>query len=373
VRIAILGVKTYPATAGADRVVENLLEHLSPEIEIYLYLSKIDNSVRLTNRGNVSFIYIPTIRGKHIKAFLYFLLSSLHVLLRKDIDIIHVHNSDFGLFTLLLRLRKKVKVIGTFHGNPYLRKKWGVVAKGYLKFSESLFIRMCHVLTTVARSKIDQLDGKYRRKIVYIPNGIDVIPPSALRDEFEYGRFGLEKGDYLMFACGRLDSTKGLHHLLRAYNRVALDGLKLLVVGDFTHDLKYSASVETMAKAIDGVVILKKLLPKSTLFEVIGNSRAFVFPSEVEGMSMMLLEAISARVPVVCSDIPENLEVVGEDYPYAFESENPKSLASKLCLLIADKDIKRLSDALFHRVRFTLNWANIAKQYESIYKSLIGG
>jgi glycosyltransferase involved in cell wall biosynthesis len=286
----------------------------------------------------------------------------MHYLVKGRYDVAHVHNSDFGVFTPLLRLKRGVRVIGTFHGNPYERAKWGRLAQAFLRLSERMFVRSCDELTSVAASK-----EVPRRAVRHIPNGIDSSGARPDASDFDYEGLGLEQGAYVLFACGRLDATKGLHHLLEAYRELPEAG-RLLVVGDFSHDRTYAERMEREAAKTPQVVLYKGLLPRQTLMDVLSNAAVFVFPSEVEAMSMMLLEALACESLVVCSDIPENVAVVGEDYPFLFRSGDAASLRDVLGRALApgadDRDRLR---RVHERVAATFRWEEIAADYERLY------
>jgi glycosyltransferase involved in cell wall biosynthesis len=358
-RIAVLGIKHLPAFAGADRVVEQLLDHSSEGNEYTVYLLR-DGLPRLSSTRNRHYVYIPGLKGKHLRPFSYFLFCCFYYLVKGRYDIAHVHNSDFGLFCPLLKLKRRVHVIGTFHGDPYEREKWSALAKSFLRLSEWFFTHSCDVLTSVASSK--QVQG---RTVQYIPNGVELWTPPQVESDFPYRELGLEEGRYVMFACGRLDRTKGLHHLLRGYRD--LPGTeRLLAVGDFSHDRGYSKAVREMADDDSRVVLYDGLLDRTTLFDVIHHSSVFVFPSEVEAMAMMLLETIACRKIVVCSDIPENVAVVGSDYPFLFKSKDASSLGSVL-----QEALRSLGEAeiatTYKRVMESFRWDAIATNYERLY------
>jgi glycosyltransferase involved in cell wall biosynthesis len=361
-RVAILGIKQIPAVMGADRTVESLLGRLPAENDYIVYVVRNTASTPAATE-NLQYVRIPALPGKHLRAASYFCLSSLHAVVRGRYDVVHVHNSDFGAFCFPLRLRRGVRIVGTFHGDPYARGKWGRSAKLFLRFSEWCFVRAAHTLTSVTPVK-----RVARREVQYIPNGIDAWTSAGLAEPALLEKLGLSAGGYVMFACGRLDQTKGLHHLLRAYRRVPGSRM-LLVVGDFAHDRSYARDIEGAASRDDRVLLQRTLLPREELFEVVSRSAAFVFPSEVEGMAMMLLEAISSGAKVVCSDIPENLEVVGRDYPLTFRSGNATDLGAALeraLLPTADG----VAEALRQRVIERFQWGVVARRYAGLY---VGG
>jgi glycosyltransferase involved in cell wall biosynthesis len=363
-KIAILGIKTLPAFAGADRVVESLLENLPHENKYDIYLLK-NEAEQLSCTDRMHYIYVPAIGGKHLRPFIFFLLCTFHFLFKGNADIVHVHNSDFGLFVPILKLKRKAKIVGTFHGNPYERGKWNALAKLYFKFSELLFFHFCDALTSVSKR-----ESKRKKGVKYIPNGVDFFSEGTLSGRFDFSKFNLELNNYFLFACGRLDSTKGLHHLLDAY----LNGgfaEKLLVIGDFSHDLKYVKQIRETASKSDRIIIHDRLLSKGDLIEVLKHCRVFVFPSEVEAMSMMLLEAISCKKVVICSDIEQNVEVVGRDYKYLFSIVKKNDLLQKMRMALQDEKQEEMMERLFERCAAKYKWSSIAEEYTQVFEGVM--
>ncbi len=369
--VAVLGIKTLPATAGADRVVEKLLEHFSADNHYWIYLRR-DSPDFPKCHDNLHYIAVGGLRGKHLGSFSYFFLCCVHYLLKGRYDLAHVHNSDFGLFVPLLRLKQGVPVLGTFHGDPYTRAKWGRIARGYLKLSERFFVQFCHRLTSVSRTKATAR-GLFKSKPVdYIPNGVDSYWQDRAPNGFDLAAHGLVPRQYVLFACGRLDATKGLHHLLSAWKSRPREE-KLLVVGDFGHDADYTARIERMMARDASIVAHRSLLGRDALLEVVRNCRLFVFPSEYEAMSMMLLEAISCKRPVLCSDIPENLEVLVPDYPYLHRTGDAESLEEVLDRALSDPELEKWTEPLHERCMREYSWPRIARAYERIYQEMTRG
>ena len=372
-KIAVLGSKSLPAFAGADRVAENIVQHLPADDghRYHVYVVRTPAQPRPFDPApNVRVIPIPALNGKHSKATTYFFLSALHCALVLRPDLAHVHDSAFGPFAWILRiLRPRMPLLGTFHGNPYERAKWSRFAKAFLRFSESAFIRACRALTTVARAKVADIQARSKTPIEFIPNGVDpnpIIPKTLLAE-----KYGLVPGRYLMFAAGRMDPTKGLHHLLDAYDQLRPD-LPLLVVGGFEgHNQDYSEQLLARCRATEHLVLIPKLLTQPELFELVAGAKLFVFPSEIEAMSMMLLEVISCGVPVLASDIAENVEVTGPGYPWLFRNADSADLAEKLARFLRDgpgPDIAGLRE----RCGRDFNWTAIALRYLALYRRLAG-
>jgi glycosyltransferase involved in cell wall biosynthesis len=362
-KIAFLGIKKIPASGGADRVVEKLLENYPDDHEYTVYLLR-DSNKQVPSKKNVRYIYIPSLKGKHLKPFVYFFLCSLHCLLYSRYDIIHIHNSDFGFFGILLRMRYRSRIIGTFHGNPYQRQKWGSLARYYLKISEFCFIKNCDVLTSVSRR--EQINSK---SVLYIPNGI-YLNYSYEKPAFDFKAFGLVPHEYILFACGRLDPTKGLHHLVKAYKEGSFH-LRLFVIGDFDHDHRYSLRIEEEVQGEPLIILHKQLVSETILRETMKNCAVFVFPSEIEAMSMVLLEAISSGCPVVCSDIRENIDIVGKEYPLLFHSGDPNHLREIIQIALSGDSQKQFLNELKLRIMDRFNWPTIVTQYFALYNELM--
>jgi glycosyltransferase involved in cell wall biosynthesis len=346
-------------------VVEHLLGHAAPGEHQTVYLRDEPGST-YAGGGAVAVVRIRAGRGKHTGPFLYFLSCAIHALVRGRYDLIHVHNSDAGFILPILRLRPGTRVMGTFHGTPSLRAKWGRGARAFLRLSEFLFVRFAHHLTSV--SDVGSVRG---RAVEFIPNGIE---PLSVPAGGEAGplltRFGLSDGGYLLFAAGRVDVTKGLHDLLAAH-RTMPGRPPLMVVGDFTHDPAYARH---LAPALDahGVVVHRALLPKRELALLMSRAAAFLFPSRVEAMSMVLLESLAAGPPVVCSAIRENVALVGSDYPWLFTPGDPASMvrAIQRALTAAPGDLQHLA-ALRARLLEERSWGRIGGLYRSAYATLL--
>lgn len=355
-----MGIKGMPSKGGAERVVEAIVNDLKKDFDIYIYCSK--SYSKDYQHDGMNLIKLRNLKGKHLFSFSLFLLSVFHALLFENFDLVHVHNTDAGFIIPLLRL--KYRVIGTCHGFPYKRKKWSSPAKGCLKLSEIIFFRFCDMVTCVSKSLSEELNRKCARTIHYIPNGVDKCYHKEDRSLFE--KYELRQKEYICFAAGRIDPTKGCHILLEAFKRIDRN-IKVVVVGDFSHKKGYSEQVLLMAD--ERTAFVPFIESKAVLFGIIKNAKVFVFPSTVEAMSMMLLEVARLGVPTICSDIAENVCVL-KDYGVYFSTGNEEDLARKIefCLDNYDEALK-LSDRARMWVTKQYRWHAISERYRNIYDS----
>ena len=102
-KIGYIGIKGLPSKAGADRVVEAIVERLANKHELSVYCSSLVIPPDATYPG-VELIRMPVLPGKHLHATSLFLISALHALTR-DFDLIHFHNLEAFFVTLLLKIK----------------------------------------------------------------------------------------------------------------------------------------------------------------------------------------------------------------------------------------------------------------------------
>lgn len=359
--VAVMGIKGLPAKGGAERVAEAIIgAALAQDYQITVYGKK--NYLEENNFSrNLEIIPIQYLPGKHLGAFSFGLLSALHALLCRNFDFIHLHCADYGYLLPLLRLR--YKVIGTSHGAEYNRDKWGKFAKWFFRLSEALFIRLSTVCTSVSKMLAEHYSQKYLKKVFYIPNGIDEYEATHSK--------ALEKyhlpSDYILFCASRIIPSKGCDLLLEA-NRQLNVKLPIVIIGNKDIDVFHKEHLMSLAE--QNVIFINFISSKDELFEIIKNCRVFVFPSTYEAMSMILLEVASLKKAIVCSNIPENLEAIGDHAVY-FESGQISSLRNNLEYALTHSEIiEGLAESAYSWVMQHRRWQKITKSYLEIYKGL---
>ena len=121
--------------------------------------------------------------------------------------------------------------------------------------------------------------------------------------------------------------------------------------------------------ADDSRIVMTDFVHGRCLEELYSNAYLFVLPSDVEGMALSLLEAMSYGNCCVVSDIKENTEVV-EDYAICFQKSNVSDLKEKLVQLINDSDLvkhyQELSEEFICR---KYDWEQIVEETLQVYKS----
>ena len=176
--------------------------------------------------------------------------------------------------------------------------------------------------------------------------------------------------NYLFFAARRLIPLKGCHHLIDALKLIDYKGT-LVIATDIEQLPSYTESIKQAAKGLD-VKFLGYVENMNVLTALINQAHLFIFPSELEGMSMMLLEVGSVDTPIVCSNIPQNTAVLGEDEVLYFQTEDSKDLARKLQWAFNHpKEMSIMSDRVKNTIEKEYTVSVVIKKYMDLYNSIL--
>ncbi|MGI9542336.1 MAG: glycosyltransferase [Cyclobacteriaceae bacterium] len=365
-RIAFFGLKYYPSQGGSSRIAESIARELRHRYEITIYC--YPNSRSQTFMPEVKVVNVPRFPFGSAGVFLYYFCCCTHLFWSKPYDLIHVHKTDSALFIPILR--RKAKVIATSQEAPYLRDKWKFFGKAYFRLMEKFFIHSSALLTSVSKPLADYYQRTYGRQVHYVPNGVDITREKEQKEAMEILNRNEIGGPYLMFAARRIMSTKGCHTFLLALKRLNYTGT-VLVVGDDKQVPGYTKKLRDLAKGLD-VRFVGYVSGKSTLLSLVENSKLFVFPSETEGLSLMLLEVATVGTPIICSDIPENAAVFTSNEARFFADKDSDDLARQLEWALAHSaEMQNLAQEASKKVIHEFSSEVVAKKYDYLYRQLI--
>jgi glycosyltransferase involved in cell wall biosynthesis len=256
-------------------------------------------------------------------------------------------------------------VVATVQGLDYERAKWGGFA--------SNFLRMCALAagafpeeTIVVSQKLQRhYREKYGRNTTYVPNTITILPEKPLPAD---NRFGLVPGKYVLF-LGRIVPEKGVHYLIEAFRGIETD-YHLAICGGAHHMEDYMEELRSKAGEDPRIHFVGPVFgeDKENIFS---SAAVYVHPSEIEGLPIALLEAMSHSRCVLVSDIEENVETVGADPVCGrlFRSGDVKSLQTELAYLLAQPEERDLLGKMAReRVAKEYSWDGIADKVEAVYR-----
>ena len=361
-KIAMIGHKRVPSRDGGIEVVVE---------ELAVRMAEQGHTVTLYNRRQSGMEYspgvykgvvirdVPTFNIKGSDAVVYSLLATITALFG-HYDVIHFHAEGPAGMAWISRIFR-IPTVVTIHGLDWQRSKWGSLATSYIKHSEKIAARCADEIIVLSRNMGSYFQNEYGRKTRFIRNGIRVgepVPPEEIR------RLGLEGNDYILFLA-RLVPEKGVHYLLEAFRGIDTDR-KLVIAGrlastDYVNELRQMA-------AKDKRVIMTDFVQGRLLEELYSNCSLYVLPSDVEGMPLSLLEALSYGAPCLASDIEEN-GVAPEEYLARFAHGKPDDLGRKLKALLADEPSEERRRAQIAWMREHYSWDSVVDRTQSVYRA----
>ena len=365
-KIYIIGQKGIPAISGG---VENHVENLATKLvknghEVFAYTRYNYSGKNNKEYQGVKLIPLPSLATKNLDAISHTFLACLDFIFKRKADLIHFHSIGPASLIWMIKLFKpKTKIVFTFHSQCYYNTKWGKLAKFYLMLGERIGCLLADKVIVVSKSLKKYVENKYKKQVEYIPNGVKFIEKKEVKDIKE--KWNLEKNSYIL-SVSRIVKNKGLEYLVEAYQKIETDK-KLVIVGEgnFLNKLK------ELAKGNQNI-IFTGIQSGNILEELFSNAHLFVQASEAEGLSISLLEAMSAKLPLLISNIEANTDVVLGN-ALIFENKNVEDLRNKLELFLKQEEgfcIDKIKENNYNRLLSEYNWDKIVINLVNIYSCL---
>jgi len=366
-KIAMIGIKGIPATwGGMDRIVEAMsLELVRRGHEVTVYCRPYYVPRDMDEYKGVKLIRTPTINTKHLDCPVHTFTSVVDCL-RRDFDIIHFHSVPPAIFCGIPRLFGK-KTIVQVHGVGWTDVTWGRFVRFLMKAFEYPAVYWSNAFATVSEPAVEYFRNTYKVDVKYVPSTTRFNDP---REPDKIKQYGLEKDGYILFVA-RLTPQKGLHYLLEAFKRVKTDK-KLVIAGDVDPGDDLGGYVTKLKAMADPRVVFLGWVYGDLLDELYSSAYLFVLPSETEGLSVSLLEAINFGCGVLVSDIPENLDALRE-YGFSFKNADVTDLAGVIQHLVDHPEeiaAKRGKGTEYVRKRYGVS--PVVDSLESIYREMLG-
>lgn len=369
-RIAMFGQKHIPSReGGVEIVVEELstrMAALGHDVTCFCrrghhVSGKAYDSKEFTEYKGVHIKSVPTVQKRGLAA-----LSSSFFAAEKaahgNFDVVHIHAEGPAFFSYIPKRAGK-KVIVTIHGLDWQRAKWnnGIGAKFILE-GEKKAVKYADEIIVLSKAVQMYFKDKYNRSTVYIPNGIS--KPKLVQAELITTKFDLKKDQYILF-LGRLVPEKGLRYLIEAFKHVKTDK-KLVIAGGSSDTNGFEQEIRDMA-ANDNRILFTGFVKGKLLEELYSNAYLYTLPSDLEGMPLSLLEAMSYGNCCLVSNIPECAEVI-ENHGVMFKKSDVTDLKDKLQMLCDNQNIvKKYKTSASDYICNKYNWDEIVKKTLELY------
>lgn len=367
-RIAMIGHKRIPSReGGVERVVEELSVRLAKNNTVDVYNRSgrnIENKKieKIRQYKGVNIYNIPTVRKKGFNALVYSFFASIVVCFKKY-DILHYHAEGNCAMLWLPHIFHK-KIVVTIHGLDWKRAKWGKFASKYIKFGEKLAVKYADEIIVLSENMKKYFKENYNRDTLFIPNGIS--QPEIRKANIIKDKYNLEKDSYILYLA-RIVPEKGLHYLIDAYEQIETDK-KLVIAGGASDTEEYYDKIKNKVKDNPNI-IMTGFVYNEELDELFSNCYLYCLPSDLEGMPISVMEAMSYGRECLVSDIPENLQVVGA-HATTFKKSNVENLKEKLILCLKSED-KRKDEKIRNYILEKYNWDEVTEETLRVYNKVI--
>ncbi len=356
--IAMIGSKGIPAASGGvERHVEELSTRLVRQgLRVLVYTRPWYTPRKQSTYKGVELRPLPSIHTKHLDAITHTFIAVLHATLIESVDIVHLHGIGPALLTPLVQLIPGVRVVVTYHSPDYYHQKWGWFARMSLRIGEWVACRFADELIVVSKELERHVWAVYRRASTMIPNGAAVVTGRTNIKPIQE-RLGIPRSGYILYV-GRLIPHKGVHTLIAAWKALRTN-IPLVIVGEGYHTDRYVQSLNALAGANDHIIFVGQRRGKE-LDALFRGASVVVQPSQSEGLSLSLLEAMSYAKPVVVSDIVENREVMTNP-DFWFHSTDVNDLVRVLKFVMSRSDVSKAQGrANREMIERWYNWNAIA-------------
>lgn len=369
-KIVMFGQKRLTREGGVEIVVKELCTRMAQKnCEVTCYNrsghhvsgSEYDDVDKTEYKG-INQKCVPTIERRGLAAVSSSAFAALYSAVGKY-DVVHIHAEGPAFFCWLPKLFGK-RVVVTIHGIDWQREKWqaGLGSK-FIRQGEKNAVKYADEIIVLSKGVQDYFKNAYGRETHFIPNGVN--RPKIRDADMITEKFGLTKDSYILF-LGRLVPEKGIRYLIEAFKNVKTDK-KLVIAGGSSDTDSFTEELKELAKD-DDRIIFTGFVQGQVLDELYGNAYIYTLPSDLEGMSLSLLEAMSYGNCCLVSDIPECAEVV-EDKALIFKKSDVDDLREKLqnACDYPDKVMemrKQVADFICEKY----NWDDIVEETMKLYR-----
>ena len=368
--IAMLGHKRIPSREGGIEIVvvelSTRMVKLGHQVTCFnrkghhVSGSEFDGS-QLSEYKGVKLKPVWTLDKKGLAAMTSSLSAAIKATFGKY-DIVHFHAEGPCAMLWIPKLFGK-RCIATIHGIDWQRAKWGGFASKYIKFGEKVAAKYADEIIVLSEGVQKYFMNTYGRKTVFIPNGVNrpvIREPKLIKEKFE-----LDKDGYILF-LGRLVPEKGISYLIEAFKQIETDK-KLVIAGGSSDTDEFLCELKKLAKD-DERIIFTGFVQGQLLEELYSNAYVYALPSDLEGMPLSLLEAMSYGNCCVVSDVAECAEVV-EDKAVVFQKSNVEQLKEKLQDLCNHPEkVQSYKNSASNFICRKYNWDDVVNRTIALYQ-----
>lgn len=284
----------------------------------------------------------------------------------KQVDLIHYNAWPPSVWCWIPRIAG-IPSLMEGHGLEWQRSKYSPRAKKALRLMEALTARMNQNLIMCSEAQVRYFKDRYNVGSVCIPTAVNL--PSPARDCSILERYGIVKGRYFLY-MGRLVPDKNPDCLIKAFKDCRPEGMQLVIAGSNDAMPDYVDRLHSLARCSHDIIFTGAVYgdDKGALLE---NAFCFCLPSTIEGLSIVLLEAMVHRLPIIASDIEANREVLEPDKAIWVKPESVSGLCEALSKAAGvPESLAEATGFNYRKVVASYTWDKVAETYVSTIKNI---
>jgi len=363
-KIAIIGSRGIPARwGGFEKVAEELgtrLVERGHAVTVYCR-SRYSDERRPHEYRGVRLVYLPYLAGKFLETPSHEVAASVHSLFR-SFDVYFVLGCRASWCYLPHRALGKAVVFQT-DGLDWDRRKWGFLARQYLRLSYWIAVRLGTGLVSDSRAVAAYFSEAFGRLPGYLSYG--AVPAAPAAPDLVRG-YGVEPRNYFLVVC-RLEPENNTDLVIRAFAGLHTDKT-LVIVGGVNYA---SAYVRRLRGTPDRrVVFLGPVYAPGHLEALYQHAYAYVHGHEVGGTNPALLGAMAAGCCVLALDVPFNAEVL--DGAGLMWTKSADDLRVQMEYVLAHPEAARERGAMaVRRVRMAYDWDSTVDAHERYFSEVL--
>ncbi len=354
--------------------------------ELAKYLQRNGENVSIVSRKSTSkkiadyVIVDSAIRSNKLLAIIEDLLYGIKCIKKIRAikpDILHMHTTFTAFPIMLFRefLPKKTKIVYTSHSPAWTvpDKEIGVANRVFNRL-EGFVIKKSNMATAVADSMRSGMISRGIKgdKVITIEN----FTQSGTFSKSSNKSWKIKNkinGPVVLFV-GKLTETKGIPYLLKSVKKVAekFKNVKFVLVGGLEHeqDLKENPWIKvTKEYKIENNVYFAGTVPFYKLPEIYSSADVFVLPSLREGMPLVVMEAITAGLPVIATKVSGTKEVLNRRCAVFVRRKNSDDISKAIIYILSNKKTSKIMSQESIKLSKKFDKQKVLNKYLDLYNA----
>lgn len=366
-KIVFIGCRDIKLLGGIESYMTNLTAELVKlGHEPIIYCESNRNAIEMHN--GVKVIHMTGFKSNLLCKPWVGLKATLRTLFKeRKVAIIHYNAWPPSLWSFIPRIFG-IKSLMQGHGLEWQRSKYSAKQQSILKFMEKLTAHTNQHLIMCSEGQTKYFKENYNKKATTIPTAVNMPSAQGVNESTTLEKYGLEPQKYFLFMA-RLVQDKNPDYLIKGFKAAKNGGMKLVIAGSNDADKEYVDYLHKLAEGNKDIVFTGAIYGDEK-DAILRNAYTFCIPSTIEGLSIVLLEAMSYNLPVIASDIDANRELLDNDAVWV-RPENEEDICKAIEFSINNREkIEKFKETNYRKVVENYTWDKVAKKYVTFLESI---